>query len=771
MLPSTFLLLFTAAPVAPLEPEGMDALLQDPSKILLRNAQFDVREGPPAFPRELAEITGDPSDGRYWIVQLRGPMTEAARARLESNGAELLSYIPNQAYLARIAPDLTPAFARDPEVSWIGPYRPDYKLAPEIGTRTFTDPERPALANELLLLLCVFEGESVDDVARDATILGADVLGVNRHPRTPRVQVRVDRGSEKALAGIEAVEWIEEVGEITLRNNVTRWVAQSNVTDVLPVWSAGIHGEGQIVGHIDGGIDRNSCYFRDLGNNNPRPDHRKIVGYRGNFTTDTHGTHTACTSMGLNTSGALSNAGLAYEAKVSHTRLELITGFNNSTSNLYAYLDSASVQGANVHTNSWGDDGLTSYTTWCRDIDAFSHDREDDLVLFAVTNLSTLKTPENAKNCLAVGATLQAPNQESHGSGGSGPTSDGRRKPEVYLPGIGIVSATGGACATAGLSGTSMACPAVTGAAALVRQYFEDGYYPSGAANEADELVPTAALVKATLINSSQDMTGVSGYPSNREGWGRALLDNALFFTGEARTSWVVDVRNADGLATGEVEEYDLDIENGETLRVTMAFTDPPAAVGAAFAPINNVDFELEGPDGLYLGNVFSGGVSTTGGTADTRNNVERAILPAGGFTAGTWTLRVRAPSVPDGPQGYAIHVSGDVAPAIPPTAVEPIPVASGPELTALAQNRPNPFAQTTTVRFSIGRRTTATLSVFDIAGRRIRTLAAGTFDPGEYQASWDARDERGERVSGGIYFARLEGTGVDLTRKMVLLQ
>ncbi len=770
-LPAIGLFIFAAAPSSAREPEEIAELLRDPAKILLRSAEFDVRQGPPAIPREFTGIGSEPNEARHWIVQVRGPMTESARRHLEANGAEILSYVPNHAYLVRMSPSAARDFAGDDQVSWVGPYRADYKLSPEIGTRTFTDPDRPALPHELLLLLCVFEGESVNDVAEEAARLGADVLGVNTHPRTPRVQVRVDRGRERVLAGIESVEWIEEVGEITLRNNDTRWVAQSNVEDVVPVWSAGLHGEGQVIGHIDGGIDRNSCYFRDPLDNTPGPAHRKIVGYRGSFSADTHGTHTGCTAAGVNVNGDLSNAGLAYNSKVSHTKLNLITGFNNSTSNLYAFLDSASVQGADVHTNSWGDDGFTSYTTWCRDIDAFSRDREEDLVLFAITNLSLLKTPENAKNCLAVGATRQAPSQDLHGSGGSGPTNDGRRKPEVYLPGIGIISAASGSCGTASLSGTSMACPAATGAAALVRQYFEAGFYPNGLADSATAFSPSGALVKATLVNASQDMISVTDYPSNREGWGRILLDDALFFDGDTRTSFVVDVRNNLGLSTGEVDEYDVEVQNGQTLRITMAFTDQPATVGAAFAPINDIDLELEGPDGLFLGNVFAAGSSTTGGTADNRNNVERALLPSGAFTAGTWTIRVRGTSVPSGPQGYAIHVSGLVAPETPPTAVEPTLLTGGAGETRLAQNHPNPFMQSTMVRFSIGKSVNATVSVYDIAGRRIRTLAAGAFDPGEYQVNWDARDERGERVSAGIYFTRLQGTGVDLTRKMVLLK
>jgi subtilisin family serine protease len=749
-----------------MDQQQASTLLRDPSRILLRNAQFDVRQGPPAMPREFSSMADDLESTHYWIVQLSGPMTVLARGRLETRGADVLSYIPNRAYLVRIDPQAVASLRKDSHVSWVGPYRPDYKLSPEIGTRTFTDPNRPVLPGELLLTVSIFEGENVDAVARAALDRGADVLDVNRNPATPRILARVQPGEERRLAGIEAVQWIEEAGEATLRNNITRWVAQSNVTDLVPVWNAGIHGEGQIIGHIDGGIDRNSCYFKDLDDNNPGPNHRKLVGYRGSFSGDTHGTHTGGTCAGLNISGDLVNAGIAYEARISHTKLNLISSLN-----LYAYFDSANAQGAQVHTNSWGDDGTTAYTNWCRDIDRFSHDREDDLVMFAVTNLNTLKTPENAKNVLAVGATRQAPLQEQHGSGGAGPTIDGRRKPEVYLPGIGIVSSTPGACNLGSLSGTSMACPAVTGTAALVRQYYEEGFYPLGLPNEDDGFVPSGALVKATLINASRDISGVAGYPSTREGWGRILLDDALYFASDSRSSFVKDVRNADGLETGEFDEYQLKLGNAEILRVTMVFTDQPATVGTLLAPINDLDLELEGPDGTYIGNVFASGNSILGGGPDVLNNVERVQLPAESFTGGSWTLRVRATSVPDGPQGYALHVSGIVSETGSPTDVGPNRIASDPGETTLVQNHPNPFVTSTSIRFAVARHEELTVSVFDIGGRRIRMLATGPFEPGEYTVSWDARDDRGERVSAGIYFARLEGLDIDDTRKMVLLQ
>jgi hypothetical protein len=483
-----------------------------------------------------------------------------------------------------------------------------------------------------------------------------------------------------------------------------------------------------------------------------------------------HGTHTAGTAAGLNSNGDLSGAGLAYEGKLSHTQLSLVTGFGDTASNLYGYLEDAHDDGARNHTNSWGDDGTTAYTWWCVDIDAFSRDYEDDLVLFAVTNLSVLKTPENAKNCLAVGATSQAPNQNNHCTGGRGPTIDGRRKPEIYLPGCTILSANSStSCGTTSSSGTSMACPAVTGCAALVRQYYEEGFWPSGAPNGSDEFTPTAALVKATLLNGCNDMTGVGGYPSNQEGWGRALLDNSLYFAGDSRKQFVVDARHATGLSTGEAVEYVLDVGTGEELRVTMVFTDAEAAHAALLAPVNDLDLEVESPGGLYRGNVFSAGFSAIGGSADALNNVERVVVAAGTIAAGSWTVRVRGASVPRGPQGFAIHVSGDVQATVGTDARVVAGLPDSGQL--LAQNEPNPFVAATDIRYSVAERNDVDLAVFDIAGRRVRTLVAGTVDAGRYRVRWDARDERGDRVAPGIYFYRLEGRGIDETRKMVVIR
>jgi hypothetical protein len=73
----------------------------------------------------------------------------------------------------------------------------------------------------------------------------------------------------------------------------------------------------------------------------------------------------------------------------------------------------------------------------------------------------------------------------------------------------------------------------------------------------------------------------------------------------------------------------------------------------------------------------------------------------------------------------------------------------------------------------STGERFTTALRVFDVTGRRIRTLFKGELLPGEARvASWDGRDREGREVAAGVYFSMLEVEGAAPTvAKMTLLR
>ena len=88
-----------------------------------------------------------------------------------------------------------------------------------------------------------------------------------------------------------------------------------------------------------------------------------------------------------------------------------------------------------------------------------------------------------------------------------------------------------------------------------------------------------------------------------------------------------------------------------------------------------------------------------------------------------------------------------------------------------LAQNSPNPFNPKTSIHFSLPAAGSATLSVFDVAGRRLAVLADGDFAAGDHEVVWDGRDAAGIAQGSGVYFARLEAASGSATRKMLLVK
>lgn len=92
-------------------------------------------------------------------------------------------------------------------------------------------------------------------------------------------------------------------------------------------------------------------------------------------------------------------------------------------------------------------------------------------------------------------------------------------------------------------------------------------------------------------------------------------------------------------------------------------------------------------------------------------------------------------------------------------------------ETVVLEQNAPNPFNPSTTIRYDLSRHARVTLAVYDVRGKRVRTLVDADEAPGQHQVDWDAHDSAGRRVASGVYFYRLHAGGEVQTRRMVLLK
>ena len=89
----------------------------------------------------------------------------------------------------------------------------------------------------------------------------------------------------------------------------------------------------------------------------------------------------------------------------------------------------------------------------------------------------------------------------------------------------------------------------------------------------------------------------------------------------------------------------------------------------------------------------------------------------------------------------------------------------------ALFQNSPNPCNPSTEIRFSVGVEEPAVLGIYDVRGRKVRTLLDRRLSAGPHTIVWNGTDDQGMPLASGVYLYRLEVAGESLTRKMILMR
>ncbi len=272
-----------------------------------------------------------------------------------------------------------------------------------------------------------------------------------------------------------------------------------------------------------------------------------------------------------------------------------------------------------------------------------------------------------------------------------GPTPDGRIKPDIVAPGTTQSSHIGpNSCGTQIMQGTSMATPIVAGAALLVRQYFVDGYYPTGKADGGNVIAnPSAALVKAMLLGGATALTGfeadtglpIDPAPSTRQGFGRVLLRDTLPLNVRgcdwdgvgvllgvysclshiphqvASSSLRVQIVDSAPIKQGETHRYCVSARGGR-FTVVLVWTDYPASSSAGSNLVNDLDLVVRAA-GLN-GSVLLGNGGGFGDGADRVNNVEQVDMPD--MPSGDVSIEVTGYRLPMGkasPQPYALVVLG----------------------------------------------------------------------------------------------------------------
>ena len=652
-----------------------------PTEIRLQNGiSFDTRLGEPRLPAHLeARAAIAPDETISLLVQVESPVRTEWVDVIERAGGTVEFFVPNSAFLVRVAEGDRAALEALPFVGWTGPYHPAYRISgrPEMAQRSGR--------GEYTVLL--FDDGDLAGLVERVEFLGGDVVEISDNGINKLARIDLDRGAVESIAGFPDLQWIEPRDRFVVGNSQAQWVDMTNVQNDRKIWDEGLDGTGQVVMVGDSGIRTTHDQFKDplvsingFGN---YPTHRKIIAYRPSYgNTDIefgdtigagyHGSHTSCTFAGNDDVNGNADArdGLAKGAKIYF----LDCGGDSSGIIVPVDLNDYFIAGydgnaggaARVSSNSWSvapqfADG--SYTTMSMAADQFAWAHRDFLIAFSSGNaggVNTVGAPSTAKSLLTSGGTRNGLNAGTiYGATSRGPTDDGRFKPTVCSPAQGVSSANGGTDTGYSIkSGTSMSCPNLAGSATLVRQYFTDGWYPTGAPVAGNEFTPSAALLKAMMVNSGDDDVTSYSVPDNNIGWGRITLDDVLYFPGDDRRTVVLD--ETTGLVTGEAREYEIWVsDTSEDLKISLVWTDYPSTPAAGTNLVNDLDLVVEEGGNTYLGNVWSSGQSATGGIADGINveeNVRRATP-----VAGVYTIRVEGANVVFGPQPYAIVVSGGI--------------------------------------------------------------------------------------------------------------
>ena len=658
---------------------------------------------------------------QFYVVRLNGPLTEERRARLSAQGLSLLERLSNNKYTARLTGDQVHQIAGEPFVDTIRLYSEEDTM------RTSPNAAAATRATTSGLSFVVVHAVRLHRAEDAAAVVDWLQRKLNIRPLSTQddlLRVALPQGGSEVtqIARLPEVASVEEIFPARPLDRMARGILRLETKGQ----SLGFEGEGQIIGIADTGLDAGHPDFEGRivqavarGRPGPPGDSSDPEG---------HGTHVAGCALGNGRNSNGEVQGAAPKAKLFfQSVLDANGGLGGLPSDLQQLFDEAYQAGVRVHNNSWGAFGYARYSVTSLDVDRFVAAHPDMLIVIAAGNdglgvprargaktnakaglvdWPSVAAPATAKNGLTVGASRnsrteggyakltfgqawtdrypRSPTAEDHVSGdpdclaafsSRGPSDDQRIKPDLVAPGTDIAAARSSQAplykfwgaypnnpSYAFMGGTSMAAPYVAGCAALVREYF---------IKQAGWATPSAALLKATLINGTRRLTGydavadLAGEPNFHQGFGRVDMANSI------PSSLSPDLRLAfiDSWTTPQVFErtgqsFRWRITAGDKLplRVCLAWTDLP------FRGLQNQLLLLTDDEGgkKYSGNSDAAAtLKISGMIADPNNNVQ--IVRVENVRPGLFTIVVNATNLLQPPQAFALVVSGDLQSPLSP--------------------------------------------------------------------------------------------------------
>lgn len=638
---------------------------------------------------------------KLWIVTFDQPITEKNKQELVANGFEVLDFIPDQSLLVR--GDRKKHELKTSHL-WI-PFQPAWKWSAYMRKPSIITDTEPRLvmirlfkSKEAKMLI-----EKIENLERTLVLHQSPPFVVVRSYDSDLFKI----SEFFEVAFLQDIPQFETLA-IDLGSperqipspSRTGFETGTKVMNMDQLWLEGFKGSGQIVAMGDTGLDRGDI-------NQIHPDFSKAVVKGKNFAPFGqswedpmgHGTHVAgsIVSRGMQSDGVFKGA--AFEAElIAHSLWSPMLNNMMVPTKLSDLFSAALKDGAKFHSNSWGSSkSFGAYDAFARQVDEFAFHNSDFLILFSAGNSGvdrsrdgridpdSIGSPGTAKNALTVGASenyelsggIQRKVSElrnakevwgtepifsskvSDQPGGlamfssRGPTDDGRIKPDLVAPGTNILSTRSFHPKSGDLwgryddhyvwsGGTSMSTPLVAGAAAVVREVLQKKFKIQN---------PSATLIKGILMATSDDLFpgqyGVGGAtqeqlsvrPNFDQGYGRVNASRVL----ELNPKWLID--NKRGLATGEFQEIDIELNAEGKLNVLVIWNDAPANENVSSTLVNDLTLEISGPETQFVSTI----------SANNSRHFEKSSKP------GIYKIRVVGRQIPmgiNGKQPYSLVIS-----------------------------------------------------------------------------------------------------------------